>query len=136
MVQQGHMKGKLLSVKDKENIAKRMRTSRKYIDESYTKLFQLPAVAQQIKNDDSNDIQAIDETNPYDKQKARARTYYYRNRDEIIRKQKEYQRKQGSFNNSRERLLRFLNSSPDYADNMRDATKAKYNFKFINDRWE
>ena len=46
---------------------------------------------QQIKNDSSNDIQAIDETNPSDRQKARARTYYYRNRDKIIRKQKEYQ---------------------------------------------
>ena len=135
MVQQGYMRGKLLSVKDKENMAKRMRTSRKYIDESYTKLFQHQVIQQQIKHDSSNDIQAIDETNPYDKQKARARTYYYRNRDEIIRKQKEYQQKQGSFNNSRERLLRFLNSSPDYANNMRDATKAKYNFKFINNRW-
>ena len=135
MVHQGLLRGKLLSVKEKENMAKKMRTSRKYIDESYTKLFQHQAIQQQIKHDSSNDIQAIDETNPYDKQKARAKTYYYRNRDEIIRKQKEYQRKQGSFKNSRERLLRFLNSSPDYANIMRDATKAKYNFKFINNRW-
>ena len=135
MVHQGLLRGKLLSVKEKETIAKRMRSSRKYIDESYTKLFQLPAIAQQVKNDDSNDIQAIDETNPYDRQKARARTYYYRNRDKIIKKQKEYQRKQGSFKNSRERLLRFLNSSPDYANNMKDTTKAKYNFQLVNGRW-
>jgi hypothetical protein len=117
-------------------MAKRMRSSRKYIDESYTKLFQLPAIQQMIKNENENNpIQAIDETNPYDRQKARARTYYYRNRDEIIRKQKEYQRKQGSFNNSRERLLRFLNSSPVYANKMKDTTKAKYNFQLVNGRW-
>ena len=105
MVYQGLLRGKLLSVKEKEIIPKRMQSSRKYIDESYTKLFQVPAIHQLIKNDNDNDVQAVDETNLYDRlgQKARlaarARTYYYRNRDEVIRKQKEYQQRQGSFKN-------------------------------------
>ena len=41
MVHQGMVKGKLLTVKEKNKIAEKMRSSRKYLDESYTKLFQL-----------------------------------------------------------------------------------------------
>jgi hypothetical protein len=34
------VKGKLLSVKEKNKIAEKMRSSRKYFDESYTKRFE------------------------------------------------------------------------------------------------
>jgi hypothetical protein len=37
MVHRGMIRGKLLSVKEKNKIADRMRSSRKYLDESYTK---------------------------------------------------------------------------------------------------
>ena len=49
-----------------------MRSSR-----NNTKIFQLPAIQQMVKNenDDSNNIRAVDETDPYDRQRARARTY-------------------------------------------------------------
>ena len=47
VVHQGLLRGKFLSVKEKETIAKQMRSSRKYIDESYTKSFHLPAIQQQ-----------------------------------------------------------------------------------------
>ncbi len=72
MVHQGLVRGHLFSVKEKETIAKRMRSSR-----NYTKIFQLPAIQQMVKNenDDSNDIRAVDETDPYDRQRARARSY-------------------------------------------------------------
>ena len=133
MVHQGLVRGKLLSVKEKEKIAKRMRSSRKYIDESYTKLLQIEGIQQQQIKPEANVV--IDETNSYERQRMRANSYYYQHRDEIIRKQKEYQQKQGSFKNSRDRLLRFLNSSPDYERTMKDTTKAKYNFQFVNGRW-
>jgi hypothetical protein len=66
-----------------------MRSSRKYFDESYTKLFQLDAIPQniQVKQEEYNNT-AIDETSTYEKQKSRAKTYYYQHKDEIIRKQK------------------------------------------------
>ena len=40
MVHQAMVKGKLLSVKEKNKIAEKMRSSRKYFDESYTKRFE------------------------------------------------------------------------------------------------
>lgn len=137
MVHQGMIRGKLLSVKEKNKIAERMRSSRKYFDESYTKLFQLDGIQQniQVKQEAGNNG-TIDETSTYEKQKSRAKTYYYQHKDEIIKKQKEYQKKQGSHTNSRNRLLRFLNSSPDYEKTMRDTTKAKYNFKKVDGVWE
>ena len=137
MVHQAMLKGKLLSVKEKNKIAEKMRSSRKYFDESYTKLFQMNPQQQAhpiIKQEDNN-IDVIDEMNSYERQKARAISYYHQHKDEIIRKQKEYQQKQGSFANSRNRLLRFLNSSPDHERTMKETTKTKYDFKKVNGRW-
>ena len=78
MVHQGMIRGKLLSVKEKNKIAERMRSSRKYFDESYTKIFQLDGIQQniQVKQEAGNNG-TIDETSTYEKQKSRAKTYYY-----------------------------------------------------------
>ena len=72
MVHQGMVKGKLLTVKEKNKIAEKMRSSRKYLDESYTKLFQLdqpqPQQQQQpnIKVEENINNNTIDETSTYD----------------------------------------------------------------------
>jgi hypothetical protein len=106
---------KLLSVGEKNKIAEKMISSRKYLDESYTKLFQMNHQPHPvIKQEENTNAPVIDETNSYDRQKARAVTYYHSHRNEMIQKQKEYQKKKSSFANSRTRLLRFLNSSTDY----------------------
>ena len=68
--------------------------------------------------------------------KKRASSYYHTHRTDILQKQKEYQKNKGSYENSRSRLLRFLNSSPEYENTMRDTTKTKYNFKKVNGLWE
>lgn len=137
MVHQAMLKGKLLSVKEKNKIAEKMRSSRKYFDESYTKLFQTNPQQQAhplIKQEEiNNDV--INENNSYQRQKERANTYYQQHKEEIKIKQKEYQRSKGSFTNSRNRLLRFLNSSPDYERTMKESTKTKYNFQKVNGRW-
>jgi len=73
--------------------------------------------------------------NSYERQKARVNSYYHQHKEEVIRKQKEYQQKQGSFTNSRNRLLRFLNSSPDYERTMKETTKEEYDFHKINGPW-
>jgi len=136
MVHQAMVKGKLLSVKEKNKIAEKMRSSRKYFDESYTKRFQInpQPQANPIKQEDNN-IDVIDEMNSYERQKARVNSYYHQHKEEMIRKQKEYQQKQGSFTNSRNRLLRFLNSSPDYERTMKETTKEEYDFHKINGPW-
>ncbi len=54
-----------------------------------------------------------------------------------ITKAKRIKKNKGSYEkNSRNRLLMFLNSSPEYENTMRDTTKTKYNFKKINGLWE
>jgi hypothetical protein len=138
MVHQGMVKGKLLTVKEKNKIAEKMRSSRKYLDESYTKLFQIDQPQQQpnIKVEENINNNTIDETSTYERQKKRASSYYHTHKADILQKQKEYQKNKGSYENSRSRLLRFLNSSPEYENTMRDTTKTKYNFKKVNGLWE
>ena len=96
MVHQGMLKGKLLSVKEKNKIAERMRSSRKYFDESYTKLFQMNPNQQQpeIKQEENinNPAVSVDEISTYEKQKKRSTSYYYSHKQDIIKKQKEYQK--------------------------------------------
>ena len=139
MVHQGMIRGKLLSVKEKNKIADRMRSSRKYLDESYTKLFQMNQIQQpEIKQEENVNNQAVpvDETSTYERQKKSSTSYYYSHKEDVIKKQKEYQKKQGSYKNSRNRLLRFLNSSPEYENTMKDSTKEKYKFKKVDGVWE
>jgi hypothetical protein len=134
------LKGKLLSVKEKNKIAERMRSSRKYLDESYTKLFQMNPFQQEpkIKQEENinNPAVPVDETSTYERQKKRSTSYYYSHKEDVIKKQREYQKKQGSYKNSRNRLLRFLNSSPEYENTMKESTKEKYKFQKVNGVWE
>ena len=138
MVHQGMLKGKLLSVKEKNKIAERMRSSRKYLDESYTKLFQVEPIQQpKIKQEEpAANNSTGDETTSYERQKKRSASYYHSHKEDILKKQKEYQKQKGSYTNSRNRLLRFLNTSPEYEKTMRDTTKEKYKFKKVNGIWE
>ena len=105
------VKGKLLTVKEKNKIAEKMRSSRKYLDESYTKLFQLDQPQQQpqtiIKVEENINNNTIDETSTYERQKKRSSSYYHTHKTDILQKQKEYQKIRGSSQNSRNRLLRF-----------------------------
>jgi hypothetical protein len=116
-----------------------MRSSRKYLDESYTKLFQMNPIQQpDIKQEENTDHSAVpvDETSTYEKQKKRSTSYYYSHKEGIIKKQKRMPKKQGSYQNSKNRLLRFLNSSRKYENTMKDSTKTKYKFKKVNGIWE
>jgi hypothetical protein len=96
MVHQGMIRGKLLSVKEKNKIADRMRSSRKYLDESYTKLFQMNQIQQpEIKQEENvnNPAVPVDETSTYERQKKRSTSYYYSHKEDVIKKQREYKKK-------------------------------------------
>jgi nucleosome binding factor SPN SPT16 subunit len=92
----------------------------------------------EIKQEENVNNQAVpvDETSTYERQKKRSTSYYYSHKEDVIKKQKEYQKKQGSYKNSRNRLLRFLNSSPEYENTMKESTKEKYKFQKVNGVWE
>ncbi len=115
-----------------------MRSSRKYLDESYTKLFQIdqPQPQPNIKVEENINNNTIDETSTYERQKNGHHRIIIHTKQIYYKSKKEYQKNKGSYENSRNRLLRFLNSSPEYENTMRDTTKTKYNLKKVKGLWE
>ena len=132
--------GRLLSVKEKEKIAKRMRTSRKYLDEAYLKIFPLAKEEIKFKDEPSNIPTFIPEKEEeqlpaYSCQLIRNKRYYDSNKDKVLKKQKEYKDAKTLYDKSRVRMLHFLNNDAGYYERMKDTTKEKYDFKFKNGRW-
>lgn len=114
--------GKQLSIKQKDKIAHKMRTSRKYLDEAYLKIFPTGAT--------------VDETTPYEKQINRNKKYYETNKEKVLAKQKEYKDKQPLIAKSRSKMLYYLNTDQEYHKKVKQATKDKYDFKQdTNGRW-
>lgn len=129
-------KGTLLTVNEKEKIAKRMRTSRKYMDEAYLKI--IPNETSVLLNDNPKITikpEPVDTTSPYDKQLQRNKTYYDENKKKVLKQQKEYQSTKTPYDKSRVKMLHFLNTSPDYESKMKPATFDKYKFVKVNGKW-
>ena len=127
--------GKQLTVNQKEKIAHRMRSSRKYLDEAYLKIF--PAEQYQIKQEQVSEIvvRPVNEALPTERQNARTKQYYHENKEKVLKQQREYQDKKSPFEKSRIKMLYYLNSDPDYHSKLKPATQAKYNFNKVNGRW-
>jgi len=125
-------KGKLISVNQQEKIANQMRTSRKYLTDSYLKIFQQDKNVE-IKQEPQAEQEPIDNKSSYERQKERSLSYYYKNKEIIKAKMREYSKNKGSFKNSKDRLLRFLNSDKNYRKNIKQSTLDKYNFKLNQD---
>ena len=128
--------GKQLSVNQKEKLAHIMRTSRKYLDEAYLKIFPIsqnelqPQVKQEIV------VKPVDETTPYQKQINRTRKYYEENKPKVLEQQKQYKDSKSVFEKSRGKMLYYLNSDPNYFEKMKQVTKDKYKFSTGADgRW-
>lgn len=129
--------GRQLTVKEKEKIAYKMRTSRKYLDEAYLKIF--PVVRQEIqKQDDAiteEPIKDVEQLPVYQRQLERNKRYYDNNKEKVLKKQKEYKDSRPLHDKARVRILHYLNNDPDYSSKMKDTTREKYNFKFENGKW-
>lgn len=130
--------GRQLTVKEKEKIAYKMRTSRKYLDEAYLKIF--PVVRQEIqKQDDAiteEPIKDVEQLPVYQRQLERNKRYYDNNKEKVLKKQKEYKDSRPLHDKARVRILHYLNNDPDYSSKMKDTTREKYNFKFENGKWD
>ena len=127
--------GKQLTVNQKEKIAHRMRTSRKYMDEAYLKIF--PAQQYQIKQEQASEIvvRPVSEDTPIERQNQRTKKYYYENKEKILAQQKEYQGQKSLYDKARAKILYYLNSDLDYHNKLKPATQQKYNFKQENGKW-
>ena len=126
--------GKQLTVKQREKIAERMRSSRKYIDESYLKIFPTEPQSSQSTTREVI-VKPIDETTPYQKQLNRNQKYYEENKEKVAQQQKKYKDSLSKIDKSRAKVLYYLNSDPDYHLKMKEATKEKYGFRIENGRW-
>jgi hypothetical protein len=126
--------GGQLSVNMKEKLAYRMRTSRKYLDEAYLKIFptdigQEPSPAKEIV------VQPVSEDTPVERQNKRTKKYYKENKEKVLAQQHQYQAQKPLYEKARAKMLYYLNSDPDYHNKIRPATQAKYNFKKEKDKW-
>ena len=129
-------KGKQLTVKEKEKLALKMRTSRKYIDESYLKIFPMVKQEESQQQERIIKVQPVEEPIPvYQKQLSRNKRYYENNKDKVLQKQKEYKDSRPAYDKSRIRMLHFLNNDNEYYDKMKQTTKDKYKFRLVNGRW-
>lgn len=133
-------KGKQLTMKRKEDIAKRMRTSVKYLDSSYLKIF--PMEFEQVQTSPEIQTEAIqrptqvvEQLPAYTRQLIRNKRYYDNNKEQVLAKQKIYKDSKPLYDKARVRLLHFLNNDSNYYTRMKDSTKEKYNFKLVNGRW-
>ena len=127
--------GKQLSVKDKEKIALKMRSSRKYLDEAYLKIF--PITREDLRQKEPNEIavRPINEELPSERQYNRTKKYYQENKEKVLAQQKDYQGKKSLFDKARIKVLYYLNSDTEYYKKMKSNTQEKYKFKKEGDRW-
>ncbi len=113
-----------------------MRSSRKYLDESYLKIFPIEREFKKEQQQEETMVKPIEEPLPaYQKQLLRVQKYYEDNKETILKKQKTYKDSRPAIDKSRVRILHYLNNDPDYVNKMKDSTKDKYKFKFENGRW-
>lgn len=127
--------GRQLTTAQKDKLAHRMRTSRKYLDEAYIKLFKIEQSQQDQQPPAEVQVEPVDEATPYQKQLTRNQTYYQENKDKVLQKQKAYKDSKSPFEKSRAKQLYYLNSDAEYYKKMKPATQEKYNFKKENGRW-
>ena len=128
-------------MKQKEAMAEKMRTSVKYLDQSYLKIF--PMEKEELKFQEESTRRPLtapveDDEEPmgaYSRQLIRNKRYYDNNKEKVLKKQKEYKDAKPLHDKARVRMLHFLNNEADYYSRMKQATKDKYKFKQENGRW-
>ena len=127
--------GGQLTVNMKEKIAHKMRTSRKYLDEAYLKIFPRDVENKEPEPAKEIVVQPVNEDTPVERQNKRTKKYYEENKEKVLAQQHEYQGQKSLYKNARAKMLYYLNSDPDYHNKIRPATQAKYNFKKEKGKW-
>ena len=114
-----------------------MRTSVKYLDSSYLKIFPMEVqTSPEIQTEAiQRPTQVVEQLPAYTRQLIRNKRYYDNNKEQVLAKQKIYKDSKPLYDKARVRLLHFLNNDSNYYTRMKDSTKEKYNFKMVNGRW-
>ena len=124
---------KRLTVKDKKELAKLLRSSKDKIDENYIKI--LP---QEEKQEILNGVIRINikpKISPYERQLNNNKLYYQKKKESIVKKVKEYNQKIPKEEVNRKKILYYLNNDSSYQTKIKQDTIDKYNIKFIDNKW-
>lgn len=123
-----------MTVKEKDALAKKMRTSRKYLDMNYIKILPNTQTTTPVINTNTPKIEQLP-LNAYKKQLARSKEYYDNNKTKVLDKQKEYRSKIPNTDKARAKIIYYLNNDDDYKNKVKKETIDKYAIKFDNGRW-
>ena len=122
---------KRLTVKEKDELAKKMRTSRKYLDMNYIKI--LPEhTLKDKKEQETNESEPVDYKGSYEKQLERSKEYCNNHKKEVLEKQKEYSERIPKEIATRKKIIYYLNTDKDYKDKIKPETIKKYEIKYSN----
>ena len=123
-----------MTINEKDALAKKMRTSRRYLESNYIKI--LPNTQTPITSEIVFDTKpAKTELNAYQKQLLRSKNYYDNNKETILKKQKEYKNSIPKEDKARAKIIYYLNNDENYKNKIKPATVEKYQIKFINGLW-
>jgi hypothetical protein len=95
-----------------------------------------------VQNEENDDVPKSNpetgELSHYQKKLLYNKQYYEKNKEELLKKQKQYKDKKTAFEKTRERTVQLLNSSSDYAKKIRPTTLEKYMIYFDDEtsRWK
>ena len=126
---------KRLTVKDKKKLATLMRTRKDKIDDNYIKI--LPQKEkQEILNEMSEPkINLKPKISPYERQLNNNKSYYQKNKEDIIKRVKEYNQQIPKEEVNRKRILYYLNGDETYRNKIKQSTIDKYNIQYMKGAW-
>ena len=126
-----------MTVKEKDELAKKMRTSRKYLDLNYIKILPNMTTTTPMANITHEPIQTPNEPelNAYQKQLLRSRNNYEKNKEKILNKQKEYRNQIPKEDKARAKIIYYLNHDKEYKNKIKPQTVSKYDIKLIDGLW-
>ena len=107
-----------------------MKTSVKYLEESYNKILTTKPIIEKTKIEYKQD-----ETTPntYEKQLLSNKKYYEKNKEEIKERHKENYKHIDKTEQARKKILYYLNNDKEYYKKIKEQTIKKYNIQKKND---
>ena len=123
---------KRLSVAEKNQLAKKMRTSRRYLDNNYIKVKMMDNTVYDNKETIQTVKEKPTEMNAYQKQLLRSKRYYDNHKEEILKQQKEYKSSIPKEAKARTKILYYLNNDSEYKYKIKPITIEKHKIKLEN----
>ena len=123
-----------MTVNQKEELAKKMRTSRRYLDLNYIKILPNTQTISTMATITPTEPKET-ELNAYQKQLLRSKNNYEKNKEKILNKQKEYRNQIPKEDKARAKIIYYLNNDKEYKNKIKPQTVSKYDIKLVDGVW-